>query len=337
MDIEPVDPSDAAAFAAWYAVLHAVEQDQRPGEPGWTAQEMRAVSLAALGPERDREIVLLAAHDAGRTVGAARLELPVRDNTHLCELDLLVLPEHRRQGVGRAVFDDVERRLREAGRTTVISYADEPPGRPSAASEGAAERLGFSQEQIEIRRDIPLPIPADLAAALQARSAPYAADYDIVTWRDGVPEPWLDDLAVLHQRMSTDAPLAELEITEEDVDGARVRRHEQLAVEMGRMLSCAGAVHRTSGRLVAYTDMAVSLQTTERAYQWSTIVLTEHRGHRLGTLVKLAALQQLSELASGVRVITTWNAAENKAMIAVNDALGARVNGHETVWQKKLV
>lgn len=187
-----------------------------------------------------------------------------------------------------------------------------------------------------MRRDIPLPVPPELAAGLQEQCAPYAVDYDVVTWVDAVPEALLDDLALLHQRMSTDAPMAELDITEEDFDGARVRRHEQLALDMGRTLSCAGAVHRATGRLVAYTDMALPLDVAERAWQWNTIVLSEHRGHRLGMLVKLAALQQLSQLAPGVATITTWNAAENEAMIRVNDALGAVVNGHETVWQKKI-
>ena len=121
----------------------------------------------------------------------------------------------------------------------MIAYADEPPGRPSAAVRGAAERLGFTQEQVEIRRDIALPVPTELAAGLQDACAPYVGDFDVVTWRDAAPDALVDDLALLHQRMSTDVPMAELDITEGAFDGARVRRHEQLARDMGRTLSCA--------------------------------------------------------------------------------------------------
>ena len=336
MQIERVDPRDDQAFAAWFAVLEAVELDDRPGERGWLPGELRAQALAALVPERDRELVLLVARDGSGAVGAVQLELPTRDNLHLGEAFLVVLPDRRRRGAGQALLQAVQELMRADGRMTLIAYSDEPPGRTSAASAGAGERLGFERAQTEVRRDIDLPLPAERAAALRADCAPHAAGYEIVTWRDRAPTRLLDDLAVLHQRMSTDVPLAELEITQESFDAARVQRHEQLALDMGRALLGAGAVHLASGRLVAYTDMAVSLHAPERAYQWNTIVLDEHRGHRLGTLVKLASLERLSAEVPRTRMISTWNAEENEAMIRVNDALGARTNGRETAWQKRL-
>lgn len=334
--VEGVDPRDDAAFADWYAVVQAAERHSRPDEQGYTAQELRVNALQALDLDRDHDVVLLAARDGDRTIGAAQLDLPVRDNLHLCELELLVHPDQRRRGAGRALLAEAERRLLVAGRTTVIAYSDEPPGRPSPAARGAAEALGFRRSQSEARRDIALPLPPELVAALEAATAPHAAAYALVTWRDGVPEPLLEDLAVLHQRMSTDVPLADLEITEVSVDGARVRRQEQRARDMGRSLIGGGAVHRETGRLVAYTDMAVPLAHPERAYQWNTIVLGEHRGHRLGTLVKLVALQRLSREVPEARLISTWNALENAPMIRVNEALGARTNGEGVAWQKRV-
>ena len=50
MQIERVDPRDDQAFAAWFAVLEAVELDDRPGERGWLPGELRAQALAALVP-----------------------------------------------------------------------------------------------------------------------------------------------------------------------------------------------------------------------------------------------------------------------------------------------
>lgn len=340
MLIQPVDPRDEAAFAAWFAVQHAVEEDERPGEPGYLPEELRASALTGSGPDPDTAIVLLSACLEGAVeegvVGAARLDLPRRDNLHLCELSLFVHPRARRRGVGRALLAEVERRLREDGRTSVMGYTDEPPGRPSAMASGAGRALGYVLTQEEVRRDIDLPLDPDRAAALEAAARPCAVDYDVVLWQGAAPEHLVDDLAVLHQRMSTDVPMADLDITEEAFDAARVRRHEELARAMGRTLLGAGAVHRPTGRMVAYTDMAVPGAAPERAYQWNTIVLSEHRGHRLGTLVKLACLRLLSEQVPQARVISTWNAVENTPMIRVNDALGARVNGTSGAWQKRL-
>jgi hypothetical protein len=88
--------------------------------------------------------------------------------------------------------------------------------------------------------------------------------------------------------------------------------------------------------MVAFTAMGWPRSQPARAYQWETLVSAGHRGHRLGTLVKLAALQELSARSPGTRFITTWNAQENAPMIAVNDLLGARVNGRLVVAQKVL-
>ncbi len=337
MHIEQVDPRDPDAFAAWFAVAEQVQQHVRPGEPDWLAHEIRASALSALDADHDHDRWLLAARDGDRVVGAARADLPLRDNLHLVEMELYTSLPERRRGVARALLAELEERCRARGRTTLLGYSDEVPGAGgSPMARGAGAALGCTLGQSEVRRDIDLPLDLDRAAALEAESRSYAADFDIVTWGQAVPEPLLPDLAYLHQRMSTDIPLGELDITEESFDGPRVRRHEQLAAAMDRALFAAGAVHRPTGRMVAYTDMAVPRAAAQRAYQWNTIVLTEHRGHRLGTLVKLAALRELSAAFPQARFITTWNAEENAAMIRVNDALGARVNGGGMAWQKRI-
>ena len=336
MHVTQVDPQDGTSVAAWHAVRQAVEQDERPGEACALLDEVRASAVVGSGPDPDTAVVLLSVEVGGEVVGAARLDTPRRDNLHLAEVEVFVHPGARRRGVGRSLVAEVERRLEADGRSSLIGYTDEPPGRSSAMTCGAGQALGFVQAQQEVRRDIDLPLDTERAAVLDAEVSPYAVDFDVVTWRDAVPDSLVDDLAVLHQRMSTDVPMADLDITEEAYDAARVRRHEALASAMGRALFGAGAVHRGTGRLVAYTDQAVPLSEPARAYQWNTIVLSEHRGRRLGTLVKLACLRRLADEVPQARVITTWNAEENAAMIRVNDALGARVNGGSTAWQKRL-
>ena len=58
--------------------------------------------------------------------------------------------------------------------------------------------------------------------------------------------------------------------------------------------------------------------------QWDTIVLPEHRGHRLVMRVKAANLIALREAMPEARAIITWNAEENRPMLDVNEALGFR-------------
>ena len=111
---------------------------------------------------------------------------------------------------------------------------------------------------------------------------------------------------------------------------------QKLALTAYRSSCGAGAVHRPTGRMVAYTTMGIANAAPQRVHQWETLVLSEHRRRRLGTLVKLAALQRVAQEVPQARLLTSWNAQENAPMVRVNDALGARVNGQVVLWQKRL-
>ena len=335
--VELVDPGDEPAFRRWFEVVRAAQEHDRPGEPGELLHEQRQLALDGSGPDPDTTVVLLCASLDGEAVGACRLELPERDNLHLCELVLAVHPGARRRGVAKALQAQVERCARERGRTTLVGFADEPPGSEGRSGNRAAARaLGYAVAQQEVRRDIDLPLPAAKVDELERACRPYAADYALRVWQDRCPDDLVDDLAELLRQMSTDVPKDELDWREEVWDRARVRRNEGLTLAMDRSWSGAGAVHQPTGRMVAFTAMGVPRSRPERAYQWETLVSADHRGHRLGALVKLAGLQALAARSPRTRVISTWNAQENAPMIAVNGLLGARVNGRLAILQKVL-
>ncbi len=335
--VAPLDPRDEAGFAAWFGVLDAAEKHDRPDEPGWLLHEQRSLSLDGVGPDPDTATLHLVATAGGRVVGAARLELPRRDNLHLCELTLAVTPTARRRGVGRALTAEVERLARQQGRTTLLGYCDEVPGSQGCSgSRRAAQALGFDVVQTEVRRDIDLPLPAERVEQLERTCLPHAAGYAITTWHDASPDELVDDLAELSRQMSTDVPKDEVDWRAEVWDAARLRRDEQLRLAMDRSWVGAAAVHVPTGRAVAFTCMGWPRSEPTRAYQWETLVAEPHRGHRLGLLVKLAGLQELAGRSPRTRFISTWNAQENAPMIFVNDVLGARTNGGLAVVQKVL-
>ncbi len=336
--VRTLDPHDEQAFAAWFAVTEAAERHDRPGEPGLLLHEQRSYSRAGTEPDADTACVLLAAarRRPGRRrrparAAAARQPAPVRARA---------VGRARRPGAGASPAPCRPRSARlahEHGRTTLLGYADEPPGSEGrSGNRAAAQRLGYAVVQQEVRRDIDLPLPAARVEELERACRPHAADYDVRVWREACPEDVADDLAELMRQMSTDVPKDQMDWREEVWDAARLRRDEQRSLAMDRTWIGAGAVHRATGRLVAFTTMGVPRSRPERAYQWETLVSADHRGHRLGTLVKLAGLQELAVHSPRTGVISTWNAQENGPMIAVNDLLGARVNGRLAILQQVL-
>lgn len=340
MDLLDVDPNDDAVFGAWFDVVDAVTRHDRPDEITWMPDELRASARegrpAADGtPPADERRDLVLACEGGKPVAALQAELPLSDNTDNVFFWLGVRPEHRRRGLGRALHDVVVARARDAGRTTLMTDVDEPPallGR--SAGRAFAEAAGYTAALAEVRRDLALPVPAEHLDALDENARAKAQGYRTFVLADRWPDELVDERAELGRRMSTDAPLGSLSWQEESWDGDRVRRFEDLFRAQGRRLLAAGVVHEDSGRLVAFTEIAVPLAEPERVWQWDTLVLPEHRGRRLGTLVKTAALRQLQREVPQARTVTTHNADSNTHMIAVNDALGFRPNGVLTDWQR---
>jgi len=243
-----------------------------------------------------------------------------------------VHPDARRRGIGTGLLAEAERRARAAGRTELSAEIDEPgPGAPGRAF---AERRGFRCGLVEVRRDLALPADEGRLAALERDALSASSGYEVRTWRDDTPEGLLEDRALLERRLSTDAPSGDQPYEEEDWDAARIREREATHVRQGRTRFAAGALRE--GRLVAFSEIAVPLAVPEKAYQWGTLVLREHRGHRLGALVKLAALRELGAASPATTSISTWNAESNAPMIAVNEALGFRTAGLLTSWHRTL-
>lgn len=339
MQLTEVDPSDGPAFAAWHAVAEAARAADHPDDAALAADELRAQALAC-GSGTDGPVVvrLLAVSDGPTTVGAASVELPQRDNRHVVEVPhLAVLPRRRREGVGTRLLAGVEALASQEGREVLIAELNEPRATVGrSAGRAFARARSFSPGRTEVRRDLDLPVDPALLDALERQAAGRARGYAVRTWVSSCPDELLEDRALLSRRMSTDAPHGELPLEEKDWDGDRVRRAEALLRAQGRERLGAGAVHEASGRMVAFTELAYSLAQPQRALQWDTLVLREHRGHRLGLLLKVANVRLLTARSPATRRVSTWNAVDNAPMVAVNEALGARANGQVVEWLRRV-
>ena len=332
--VTAVDPTDGAAFDEWFAVLAVTDQERVPGGPGWQREERLAKALDRHGPRDNRCLV---ARWRGEVVGIASMILFRRENLDLAELEVRVLPEHRRQGVGTAIAAAAADVARQAGRT-VLAGEDEVWERPGFVDSGGpfARRLGFTPVQRNVRRRLDLPLDPTQADALRTDPRTTPAGYSLLTFADRWPDEYLADRSVLGHRMSTDVPMGEQELEAEEWDDERVRALEAFLAAQNRAKVTTAARHDATGRLVAFTEVVVPLGAPESAWQHDTLVLREHRGHGLGLAVKVANLWAVTQWHPAVRSINTWNAADNEHMIAVNDAMGFEVVAHSTLWRKNL-
>jgi GNAT superfamily N-acetyltransferase len=298
---------------------------------------------------------LLVARVDDRIVGRAVYETIAGDTAPEAWASLDVLDECRRRGIGDALLDRLEGIARAAGYRVMQGYqltrvrpdtdgtetVPSPTGFGSVPLQSAGAQFalarGYVLEQVERYSRLPLPIdPAFLDTEVAAAQDRSGGDYRVVTWQGRTPERWLDDIALLAQRMNTDAPNAGLDVTEEKWDADRVRAEDDRNESNPRTLLTAGAEHVSTGRLVAFTELSVPGDADRSVAQLDTLVLREHRGHNLGMLVKAANLRQLEQTHPGYPSVTTFNAEENRHMLRVNEALGFVAEGYEGAWRKTL-
>ena len=335
MEVRRIDPDDEAAFNAWYAVLRATDLEHWPDLGGWSRREVHAL----VSPKDAAiEYFCLSAIDAvGQTVGIAMCEVPRRDNRHSASVDVRVQFEHRRHGVGTAVLAEAERLIAAEGRSVLNAFFEVPTAMLEAdVAGGFARRMGFVSSQSANRRHLSIPLDDGRRARLAVEVARATAGYRIFTFMAPWPKEYLADQCELGRRMSTDAPSGDERHEEEVWDEARVEELDQVLVASGMRKLVAVAQHLESSRLVAFSEVALPRDHPHEGWQWATLVLREHRGHRLGLAVKLANLEALESTLPEVNVISTGNAQENVPMIAVNEMLGFEVVATGTFWQKSL-
>jgi GNAT superfamily N-acetyltransferase len=323
VDITAVDPESLEQLRAFQDVTDAVFAADVPDLPASPFEELVAAVRTPQTFVRELRWLL---HDQGVAVGVARASFFLRDNTDQCAVMVAVHPEHRRRGHGRALFDFLVTQATLEGRLRLVTEIAAPlVDGDSAPGPAFATRLGATRALDEIRRMLDLDLLDEARLdALEAEARSRSAGYETLSWIGSIPEDLVDDYAQLMTQMSMDAPMGELDWEPEAWDAVRVREQERLTSEKRRTRLMTAVRHEQSGRLVGFSSIGVSQLQADLAYQWDTIVLREHRGHRLGMLAKVVNTRLLLKELPEARRIVTWNAETNAHMVAINDALGFR-------------
>jgi GNAT superfamily N-acetyltransferase len=116
----------------------------------------------------------------------------------------------------------------------------------------------------------------------------------------------------------------------------RLQEHDALLDASPRTMLTVAVEHVPSGTLAGFTQLAVPDATAEPVFQWDTLVLREHRGRRLGWLLKVVGIETVEREHPGHPSIITFNAEENRPMLDVNEAVGFVGVGSEGIWERRV-
>jgi GNAT superfamily N-acetyltransferase len=316
---EVIDPHEDSVFRRFHEIMwRAEKEDGRPWNPMWTREEMAGIFRE---PTAQRRYLGLAAYDdAGQMVGAGFLSLSLLDNLDTAWAFVAVEPALRGRGYGAVVLDALVEAARADGRRqllagTGISFEE----RDTSPLFTWAGSLGFTVANTEVQRNLELPVPESVLAGLEAEIAGHTTGYDVVGFSGPLPEELLASWCELENMFLLEAPMGEIDVEGGRTTPADVRAREAVDQRIGRRVYSALAVR--DGRVAAHTELSVTGDSDE-AFQWSTLVHPDDRGHRLGLAVKIANIRALQTGDPKVRRISTTNAETNAWMVAVNDRLG---------------
>lgn len=314
LDFVPVAADDEAALREWFDLRRAIGEADLPGDPplGWA---LHTGMLRHPWPGTENQAFLV--RRDGVLVGWLGLYLPHTENVEAAAIEVQVATAYRRQGVGRAIVAEAKRRVADLGRKRLLCELTGPAAEAFAAQHGARMVLADTQRRLDLTT-----VDDARLDALLADVVTHSAGYSLLQWTGPTPEEHLAAVAALESRMTTDAPMDDLQWDQEVFDVDRMRaRDAVMAARRNRAYSSA-VRHDASGGVVGTTMLTIADGVDEAAGQWQTIVEPEHRGHRLGLLLKVANLRFLQQHEPAVTVIDTWNADSNAPMLRVNLEMG---------------
>ena len=322
--------AEAGVVEEYVALLNAISSHDAPWEHPATVTTVTGTMRHGWDGEPPR--CFFARDDDGRMVGALEYWASEWDNTDLAWLTVGVLPRQRRRGIGSALMRHAFAVARDDGRPKLgVEGWDSP------ATYAFAHAHGFEKKSQAVnRRQHLAEVDEATVRKLYDEAAEAAATgYDLLRIVGRTPDELIEKVSVMVAAIN-DAPLDDLDIEDEVFPPERIRAYEETTALNGQRLYRLVAQHRETGELAGHTVVAVETERPGIGHQHDTTVVREHRGHRLGLLLKAGMVLWLAEAEPQLETVDTWNTESNDHMIAVNERLGYRAMGRGIQFQRSL-
>lgn len=282
-----------------------VDIENRSIAPVWqnTVDEARWFEgLARPEPKPLRLLALV----GDEPVGTGAVRRMVWDREGRMSVGIAVVPEFRRRGIGRALYERLETYVREQGAREISAFVAEdwlPLAGAWLEREGytEAERMRMSEQSLDT-------FDPDAYAAAEAKAT--AAGITFTTLAEADTEENRRKLWEVNSVADRDVPTTSHEDTPFEEFQQQLDRPECLR-------DCL-VIARHGDDYVGYTIL--SHRRPERAFIEMTGVHPDWRNHGIATAVKVRSA--LLARAKGYKAIRTFNHVNNPAMLAVNRRLG---------------
>lgn len=334
--VESFDPLaiDEGRYGELTRLHNAVQKEIRPDDPARPVAYFRDLYTTLASATEYRRRFWWARDLNGVVVGVLTASVRTTgDNDHVLHVELLVEPEARRRGLGRALVQRAADAARAQGQSLVIGLVTgkeplrEQPGGRFLWSLGV--RPGLEHRIYRLQLDH---VDPTLLRRWQEEGAQGCPDVTLDFKLDPFEEEELVAVSRLMRAMNG-APRGDLKTQPRVYTPHSVAERDRHLFQRGFQRAVLLAWHRSTGMLIGYTMMLVDPYDPRLLQQADTAVEPSYRGHGLGKWVKAAMLGRMMHDFPRRSEVRTGNADGNEAMLGINRRLGFRPWLAHSVWQ----
>ncbi len=309
---------DEVDYPAVVAIRRAVDPDRVE-----TETELREYDEVARQAGRVSTRWLASAEN--EVVGVAHATVNPYQPDYRIFLQVAVVPQWQRKGIGRALLERGQETARAAGRSVITTVATERQPRALRVLEAAGYREADRRWEsiLDLRRWDARPFDSYVDAlrelGVTVRSVAQLSRAD---------DDWLPRLHSLYVTVEGDVPQPTL------IEPIPLDQFEALAIASTAALPEAFLVAEIGGEFVGLTEPARVPDRPRTLAQRLTGVREDHRRQGIATGLKVLALTWAKQ--HGYEEVRTQNGVGNAPMLAINERLGFEPEAIDFLYMKEL-
>ncbi len=240
-------------------------------------------------------------------------------NEHFVVVNLTVLKEYRRKGIGLSLLKLVYEFAKDKKKRIIIGGTTTKEGRALNQLIGGSEALEMRVYRLNLD-DVDWKMVENWHREGAERSPDATLEF-----YEAIPDDILEDFSRKYTEVSNQMPLNELDVGATIYTPELMRKYEKTCRKTGETWLKA-IIHEKDGVISGLTDILYHPSKAPLLTQALTGVDQKYRGHGKGKWAKAAMLLKIRETFPDIREISTSIATTNAPMLSINERLGFKLH-----------